>query len=518
MWEFLIILASVLYWGSPVGISSILGHCGTVLISISRLKTVSKNLTFWFLIFVAIFFSSESRLSLEYTLYAAGFFYFGIHKNQLASQNIEARRTILFLIFLLIIILDRFNLCLSEKGSLVLWIPIYLSLYFNRLNKKNWTAYLLFGVFIFSLNKLSALIAFVTVLRSKVFYFLSILILPIYFYFKQNIFDFLLKSLNPRVYIFISAMKGFLDKPILGHGFGTFSLDFPPYRIHGQVLGGRTSEYIIHGHNLFSHYSFELGIIGVSFIFLFFYLVYINKPNALIPLTITSLFDSPLVNFNQYLLAGLLFIPFIKHHGFLSKIKLTFTNRLINNSLFASAIIISIFSFVPSLVGHYFYSCENLDNAIKWDKNNPLYYFTRGAKILNKNTIQSEIDLKIATELAPSIPYFYGFLGAAQLSNNKIKEAKISLEKAMKLDGKDGYWCLLYAYTNYNNKNIFQEYMNKALKKDPEIKTLLNEPIKTSSRYIGYSKDGDIRLAGFYRTGERIYFPLPVIEKPVDLH
>ena len=513
-WEFLIILVSIIFWGSPIGISNFLGHCGTVLVSISTLKAVSKSLIFWGLILITIFFASESRLSLEYILYACGFFALGFNKNLISNseENFKTKRIFLFLVFFIISVLDHLNLCLAEKGSLMLWMPVYLPLYFDNINKKNIWVYLIFGTFTFFLNKISTLIAFIASLRNKILYLASLFMILAYFYFRQNISGFFLKSFEPRIHIFISSFKGFLDKPIFGHGFGTFSLDFPPYRAHVNILGGRTSEYVIHGHSLFSHLSFELGIIGFLFIFIFFYLVYINRPQALIPLIIISLFDSPLVTFSQYLLAGILFAPFIKNYGFLSKIGLLKINGFVRNVLFALAIIISGYSFIPSLAGHYFYSLGDLDNAIKWDKKNPIYYFTKGAKLLNKNTTQSEIDLKRAVELAPSVPYFFGFLGAAQLSNTEIKEAKITLEKAMKLDGRDGYWCLLYAYANNNNKEVFKEYINKAYKKEPEIKKLINDPTKSSDRYIGYSKDGDIRLAGFYRTGENIYFPLPILK------
>ncbi len=512
VWEFLILLTAIIFWGSPIGISNFLGHCGTVVICLSSLKTVSKNLLFWLLILISIFFASEPRFSLEYVLYASCFFCFGF---KLLITNDEkdckTRRIAFFLIFLAISILDYFHICFAERGSLLLWMPVYLSLYFDGINKKNFWIYLIFGGFTFFLNKISTLIAFITSFKNKIFYLISILSIIAYFYLRQDFATFFLKSFKPRIHIFISCLKGFIDKPFFGHGFGTFALDFPEYRAHAKILGGRTSEYVIHGHNLFSHLSFELGIIGLLFIFVLFYLIYLNKPLALIPLITISLFDSPLVTFSQYLIAGALLVPFIQNYGLLEKIRLFNVNKIAKNILLTLSIIISCYSFIPSLVGHYFYSTGNLDNAIEWDKNNSLYYFTKGAKNLNKDTVKSEVDLKKAVKLSLSIPYFLGFLSAAQLANGKTKEAKINLEKAMKLDGRDGYWCLLYAYANYDNKNIVNEYISKAYKKSPEIKQLIEDPGKSSNRYIGYSKGGDIRLAGFYRTGEKIYFPLPIL-------
>ena len=81
----------------------------------------------------------------------------------------------------------------------------------------------------------------------------------------------------------------------------------------------------------------------------------------------------------------------------------------------------------------------------------------------------------------------------------------------MKLDGGDGYWCLLYAYANYKDEKVFKKYKVKALKRNPEIKEILSNPNITTARYIGATKHGDLRLAGFYRTGDKIFFPLPII-------
>ena len=71
----------------------------------------------------------------------------------------------------------------------------------------------------------------------------------------------------------------------------------------------------------------------------------------------------------------------------------------------------------------------------------------------------------------------------------------------------------MYSYANYNDKEVFKKYQKKALKRNPEIKHLLSKPNITSAKYLGIGKGGDSRLAGFYRTGEEIYFPLPIIDK-----
>ena len=229
------------------------------------------------------------------------------------------------------------------------------------------------------------------------------------------------------------------------------------------------------------------------------------------PIIIIFLCDTPLLSFNQFLLMGLIVTPHIKNAGGLGHVTGLIKNKTIQTLSFISLFILALCVFVPSIAGHYYYSKDDLDNAIRWDQKNALYYFTRGAEGLNQDTEKSEADLIKATSLAPSVSYFYGFLGAAQLANNKIEAAKKSLENAIKLDGNDGYWCLLYSYANFDNKKIYSTYRDKAFKRNPEIKTLLQDPTKTSSQFIGYSRHGDVRLAGFYRTGKRLFFPLPAI-------
>ena len=90
---------------------------------------------------------------------------------------------------------------------------------------------------------------------------------------------------------------------------------------------------------------------------------------------------------------------------------------------------------------------------------------------------------------------------------------KNSLEKAIQLDGNNGYWCFLYALANQNDKKIFNKYLKKALKRNPEIKNIISNPHVTSTQYIGNSELGDPRLIGFYRTGPKLYFPLPVFSE-----
>ena len=513
--EFLILFLSIFFWGSPIGLSYFLGHLGAVIISFSTLGNLSKNCLFWVLIFITVFTAQELRFSLEYILFAMTFFYIGAGNTWISNdeKNEYKRKNILLWIFLFLIIVNYLRCDFSERGSLLLWSPVFLSLYYKQMNKKNFSVYLLSGLALFFSNKLTSLLALIVSTRSKIVYLLSVFLISGHFLYKQDLNNFLIKSIEPRLYITKSAWEGFLQKPLFGHGFGTFALDFPLYRTHAKVLGGRICEQIVHGHSLFNHIAFETGLIGLILIGIVLYLIYINIPRALLPLLVISLCDSPLVTFNQYLLAGLLVIPFLRNKGIFKVIFLKVPIGTLSKISTVLAIFLSLYIFTPSLIGHYYYEAKDIDRAIKWDNKNSLYYFTRGANNLNKNIVQSEKDLYKAIALSPSVSYFYGFLGAAQLANNEAALARQSLEKAMKLDGSDGYWCLLYSYANYNDKKMFLEYQTKALQKNPEIEDLISKPNLTSAQYIGSSKHGDVRLAGFYRTGENIFFPLPIIDK-----
>lgn len=515
MLEFLILFLSIYFWGSPVGLSVFWGHFGAFLISLFSLKNLYSSFIFWLLLVLVIITAQEKRLSLEYFLLASSFFLLGADSswNGDKTNSFEKRKKILFGIFTLIVITNLLHFELSERGSLLLWIPVFLALYFKPLNKKNFLIYLLFGICLFLSNKLAAFIAVVFCMRSVLVYGFSVVLFFIYFLLKQDLGDFLIKSFEPRLYIMKSSFFGFIDKSLFGHGFGTFALDFPKYRFHADVLGGRISEQVVHGHSLFNHFAFEMGIVGLLLIAGLLYLLFINAKQALLPFLVISLCDCPLFCFNQYLLCGLLFIPFIKQFGILERFFVPVSNMFLKSGFFLTGLFIMFVIYIQSLFGHYYYDSGDLDNAIKWDRYNSLYHFTRGANLLSTNSVQSETDLLKSVELAPSVSYFYGFLGAAQLANNKITDAKRSLEKAIKLDGQDGYWCLLYSYANYDNEAKFKKYQNLAFKKNPEIRRLLFNPNIPTPRFIGYSRFGDVRLAGFYRSGEKIYFPLPVLKK-----
>ncbi len=496
-------------FSSSIGISTIGGHLGLIALSLFSLKHLYKYYLFWFLLLTTLVLSSEARFSVEYFLYASSLFAFAKSKFWLENKN---KKHILLALFILLIVANHLKITLYERGSLLLWLPVYISLYYSSIRKDNFMVYVFSTLALALSNKLTSLIALFTTVRSKLLYFTGLITLGLVFLFRQNIFHFIEVSILPRLYIWDSSFVGFLNKPLWGHGFGTFALDFSVYRAHAPVLGARIDEQIIHGHSTLFNSIFELGILGLFLILALLYLVAKNSPRALAPLIVILLLDSSLAKFNQFFLAGLIIIPFIKDFGQLDYLKA----RLPSKSHLSSKITayaLSLVVFIPSLLGHYYYDMRNYDKAIKWDPLNSLYHFTRGATGISTDLKAAEKDIENAISLSPSVSYFYGFLASTQLGLNKINEANETINKAIKFDGDDGYWQLIKALANHKDKELFKKHYQKAVKRNPEIETLINQEGYSSAQYIGSTKSSDVRLSSFYRQGPNLYFPLPIIDK-----
>lgn len=136
----------------------------------------------------------------------------------------------------------------------------------------------------------------------------------------------------------------------------------------------------------------------------------------------------------------------------------------------------------------------------------------RGVKTIESDLLNSEKDLLKAVELAPAVPYIRGALAAAQLSNMNLGEARKSVDFALKHTHNDAYWFLISSliYQNQDSEKAKAHY-TKALKIDPHLETFLNDPSLPSYKVIG-GKSGDSRIKAFYRSGEKLYLPLPYVE------
>lgn len=438
------------------------------------------------------------------------------------KRSQKARSIILFIIFALLWCMNELHFVFYERGSLLLWLPVFLILYFQKNTVKDFSLYSLGGVALFYSNKKTSLLAWLAGLSSKLkplyFALSSAVLLIASFFFKENLRQFYKHAILPRVHIWQAALEGAVQKPLFGHGFGTFAIDFPVYREHLDLLGGKINQHIVHGHNMFVHLFFELGLVGLLLLLALLYAVYKKAPRAFLPMLTILSFDAALVNFNQYLLAGLILMPFLIgiKSSFLSTLLRKIPQRLERLNL-CLAFTLCLLVFVPSLLGHYYYDQKDLNNAIRWDSKHSLYYFMRGALSLNKDTVSSEKDFSLALNLSPNVSYFYGFAAAAKLANAKNSEAREDIAKALSYDGGDSYWYLLSAFANYDaDHDLYLEHYKKALALNPDLEDMLYEPSITASEYIGSARS-DVRIVSFYRRGPKVFLPLPYLEREEKL-
>jgi len=429
-----------------------------------------------------------------------------------------------------------------------MWLPVFLVIYLSRYEKvlKTFKAkfcglslgtylYLGFLFLLFSLNKkitfLSQILSFRAYLRSRLIYLLGILVFALSFFFKEKLFHFISKSIQPRLLIWQGVLDGFIEKPLFGHGFGTFTLDFPAYRHLDKILGGYSNAQINHGHSLFMHYAFEQGILGLLLIFTLFYLISKKVPQALPCLALISAADTNLQAFNQFLLMGLIILPIcylednVKHpapvyqklFGKQSTPKIAqMIFRELPSSLQKPAqillISIALLIFIPSGLAHYYYDNGHLNRAISTDPLHPLYYLMRGVNSLAENPQNSEKDLLKAAQLSPSVPYIHGALAASQLANGHLNNAEKSVNFAIKHSGNDAYWYLISSLIHKNkNQKKSQEHYQKAISIDPHLEDFLNDPSLPSYKVIG-GKSSDSRIKAFYRSGKKLFLPLPYID------
>ncbi len=549
----LITFLALFFLGTAQGLSIWWAHGLASLLALRGLRQISHYYIFWFLLLICVFFASEPRFSLEYFLLKIGFLGLAIS----ISQRQECSKKFYWM-FLVLGLIEALGLCFGERGGLLMWLPVFLSLYFsdplnsfskdslknevlrrNPLNKNikdslpeprmnlgsglknrrsrifqwilnNRLVYFSSLALLLAQPKASSLVSLASVILTKIksrvaFWTLLILCPLIYFSFFESYKHFLSKSLGSRIYIGASCLKGFIHSVIWGHGFGTFAIDIPVFRIIRDLWGSRATQQLAHGHSLFGHYGFELGLIGLGILAWVFVLVYRHARPAFLPLLIISCFDCPLVYPQQFLLAGLIFYPALKNSFKLGEIPFKKITKILIT-------IIAGVVFGISVIGHYYYDKANYERAIFWDRYNSLYHFMQGSYYLNKNTFLSEKYFTEAVRLSPNVGYFYGYLSASLLANNKILPAEAAIKKALKSSGENAYWHVIMAFINLaqNKTDIYEKHMSKAVALNPYIPILLDNPQYGSPDVIG-SDAGDIRITSFYRRGEKIFLPLPYV-------
>lgn len=405
---------------------------------------------------------------------------------------------------------------------MLLWLPIFLAIFFQKKDKSgffeksnliNSITQILGLVALKFINKKTALIAGYTTLINYVgkkwLWYLFPLGITASLFIQDSLKHFIDKSLIARLYIWQSSFNGFIHSPVWGHGFGTYALDNPLYKITADNYGARAHQQIIHGHSTLMHLLFEQGLIGLTLLSALAYAVYQKDKKLLIPFSIIMLLDSSLFCFSQYLLASLILFPYISNDSskFLRFVSATIPEKL-SNAAGTLALIITGLMFTMSCTGHYFYITEKFNTAIKIDRYNALYYFMRGAKNYSNDTIQAEEDFAQAVKLAPGVGYFYGFLASAKLSNFKFPEADKYSREAMRLSGKEGSWYFINALANYGNRDYYQRQIQEAYRADPPLREIMEGRLPRSLKCIGKARR-DPRIQAFYRRGKKVFLPIP---------
>ena len=114
--------------GSPIGMSIWFIHALVGIFTLSQVSKISQYYLIWFLFLITYLFAANSRLSLEYLLISSACLIFGASKFWL---NLDTRKRfrILLVVFIALGICDFFKFSLSELGSLLMWMPVFLVIY-----------------------------------------------------------------------------------------------------------------------------------------------------------------------------------------------------------------------------------------------------------------------------------------------------------------------------------------------------------------------------------------------------
>lgn len=520
-----ILIGLFILLSSPILFSFWWGHLLTVIYAAFHIHKLAKYPLFWILLLSCIFFSSEPRFSIEYFLIASGLFSVSL-SDPWKSFKIGKKEIFFAILFTLFFALDIFKIRFFEKGSFLLLLPFTLSFLFPlaklhlknpRANKKKLMLYGLSSVAILLSNKRVTLLAFITSLKQafskKILFLLAIIILASSFLIKDNLARHYQKSVEPRLYIWASASKGFLNKPIFGHGFGTFAIDFPPYRHHADTVGGKNTEYVNHGHGQVFHTLFENGLLGILSLSFLAFFIYKQSKLAFYTFLVTMLFDVPLKSFGQFLLFGLILntLNFRVTGRFEVLFLKKFSSARIKKTSEILLILICAVVFGISSIAHFYFDKGDIDQAIKIDRYNSLYHFERGAFLINQDIEQSEIDLGNAIKISPDIGYMQAFYSAALLGNGKTEKAKAYIDKALLQMGDDAYLHALASFIHHDDKKLSDMHMEKALLLNPDIEELLKDSSMTADEFIA-ARHSNPRIMSFYRRGKKLFLPLPYVE------
>lgn len=512
----------ILFFSSTYFMSYWWAHAITCIIACVNLRLISKYTITWILIANTVFFSSQTRFSLEFLLITMGLSAWAF-QDQYQNTNKKQKFFLVLSLILISVVFTIIGKNLNERFAFLSWLPVLISFYFpikERLfEKNNLTSSLLSTILVLFSSKKSVILGFfaqyLSVIRSAKSFILLVLVATSFFFssfiFQDNIKDFYDKSISPRLIIWQSAAKGFLNKPIGGNGFGIFPMEINTYRNTVHKIGGKLNEHLNHAHNNFLHIAFEQGLIGLSLFALLLWFLYTNHPGSFWTFLVISMLDASLVYSAQYFIAALIFIPAILNNKPLIDKKFFLLPTRYQNFTYRILLLICLISFSFSVIGHYFYEQKQYGLAIKFDSDHSLYQFFEGIKEFKKNKITEAIPFfEKSISLSKNYGFQQGFLATCYYMTGEQENAMKWIAEAMKLDGDEAQWKYIayHIYTNSDPKYAMQ-LKEEAIASNSLLlyydKGIMPPKLST----IGGSENSTAWINSFQRRSEIVYLPTP---------
>jgi O-antigen ligase len=311
-------ITAIIFLASPVLFSYWWAQTLVYIFCLFNIHRLAKFWLFWLLLINIALFSTEPKFSLEYYLIASALFAVSLSP-QWAHIKTEKKEVYFIALFAVIFVLDFFKIKLFEEGGLLLLYPFMLSYLIPltklniqnpKANKAKLLVYLFSSAAMILSNKKASLLAFITSLyksfNKKLFISIALILVAGSFLIQNKPIEHFQKSIETKLLIWQSSAKGFLEKPLFGHGFGTFALNFPLNKIDPDKHSSKTSRIINHGHSQVFHSLFENGLLGIFLLVFLARLIYKQNKIAFYSFLVLVLISVPLKSFSQFLVFGLI--------------------------------------------------------------------------------------------------------------------------------------------------------------------------------------------------------------------
>jgi O-antigen ligase len=512
----------ILFFSSTYFMSYWWAHAVTCILACANLRLISKYTLTWILIANTVIFSNQTRFSLEFLLIALGLSAWAFRDQYLNTSKNQKLLTFLSLI-LISVAFTLIDKSLNERYAFLSWLPVLITLYFpikdKLFEKNNLISSILSTILVLFSSKKSVILGFfaqyLSVIRSAKSFLLLGIITTIFFFssfiFQDNIKDFYNKSISPRLIIWQSAAKGFLNKPIGGNGFGIFPMEINANRKSVHKIGGKLNEHLNHAHNNFLHIAFEQGVIGLSLFALLLWFLYKNHTGCFWTFLVISMLDASLVYSTQYFLAALIFIPAILNGKPLIDKKFFLLPPRYQNFSYRILLLICLISFGFSVIGHYYYEHKQYGLAIKFDSDHSLYQFFAGIKEFKKNKITEAIPFfEKSISLSKNYGFQQGFLATCYYMAGEQAKAIKWISESIRLDGDEAQWKYI-AYHIYKDSDpkYAMQLKEEAIARNPLLvyydKGIMPPKLST----IGGLENSSSWINSFQRRAETVYLPTP---------